>query len=257
MDYVTARWAFINGVFHIFYWSAAQCAEKYLKAALLYNSVPVINFGHDLTRLHSKVIALDVHEMIPREIKLPSTTGLGRAAWQGKSAALFIDYLKRYGSPDNRYGLEGTYVNGPILHALDLVIAGVRGFMRGQNFFNADLLELSIEKSSGEAKFECEAPWMLNCNLLLEKLYRQEYEVGQTPELRKAFANMNIAFFAERNREEKTFGGYHFIGSPMYNNLIRLHEICESRENRDIIRQLRTWAKTHIKLPDQFKNQIS
>jgi hypothetical protein len=98
---------------------------------------------------------------------------------------------------------------------------------------------------------------MINYGLLLEKLFRDEYEVGQTPELRNAFSNMNIAFFAQRRPDEKTFGGLHFMTSPMYNHLIRIHKLDGSEQNENIVKELRVWTSAHIRLPDGLREAIS
>ena len=54
-DYLTARWAWDNGLFYNFCWSAAQAVEKYLKAALLYNDRSATDFGHKLTDLYAEI----------------------------------------------------------------------------------------------------------------------------------------------------------------------------------------------------------
>ena len=120
-DYVTARWAYGHGVFQSFYSLAGQAVEKYLKAALLLQDKPALGYGHKITALYSAVSAIDPLKLLPETFDLPDTTAMGRDAWQGKSTSLFMDYLENYGSPDNRYAFLGTFVNGPIVHLLDIV----------------------------------------------------------------------------------------------------------------------------------------
>jgi hypothetical protein len=54
-DYLAARWAWDNGRFYNFCWSASQCVEKYLKAALLYDGRSSKGFGHNLNSLFNEV----------------------------------------------------------------------------------------------------------------------------------------------------------------------------------------------------------
>lgn len=248
MDYLTARWAYGNGIFHNFYWSAAQCVEKYLKAALLYNGCPVKDFGHNLKRLYAAVGEIDP-EFQMSTISMPKTTGMGREAWHGKPMTLFIDYLNRYGSPDARYSLIGTFINGPVVHPLDSLCALIRRLIRRRNFLSEDLFCWSETESYPHERIGVDRDWMISGELLLERLFAGKYQVGQAEELRNTFRNMNFAFFDERVDGEATFGGQHFTMAPVRNHLFRLRDLDETAENIRIIDELRTWAEANMKLP--------
>jgi HEPN domain-containing protein len=251
LDYLTARWAYANGVFRTFYWSAAQCVEKYLKAALLYNGVSVKKYGHDLNRLYSAVGEIE-SKLLAANISMPDTTGMGREAWNGEPMTLFVDYLDRYGSPDSRYSLKGTFINGPVVHPLDSLSALLRCLIRRRNFLGDDLLHWSNSVVAFYEPMAVEREWMISSELVLERLFVGKYQVGQTKSLRDTFRSMNFAFFDEHCGEEATFGGQHFSAAPLLNHLFRLRELDDTYENICIIDELRVWAEANIKLPKEI-----
>lgn len=252
MDYLTARWAYANGVFQTFYWSAAQCVEKHLKAALLYNDGSALGFRHDLKRLHAAVGELEP-AFAAAVIAMPPTTGLGREAWEGKPMTLFVDYLHTFGAPDARYSLVGTYINGPVIHPLDALCAMTRALIRRRNFTGSDLFASSEAETWPDERMEMDRPWMIGGDLLLERLFARRYRVGHGEALRDTFRTMNFAFFEERAVDEATFGGLHSSMSPLLNHLLRLRDFDKSTENIRIIDELGEWADAHLQLPREVR----
>ena len=255
-DYLTARWAFGNGIFYAFYHAAAQAFEKYAKATLLLSDQDTRGYGHDLMKLHEAVVVLDRRGLMPTAFDLPETTAMGREAWQGKEVALFTDYLRQYGSPDNRYGIHGTFVNGPVLHALDIVCVAFRRIMRVVNMTGEDLFEVRNAQVGFYDRVDEPCDWMIDPRTLLEQLFIGRYSVGQSSALRRQFLNMNLAFSAERDENERTFGGQHFHGSPLHNQLVRLGELDPSEENRATIAELRAWARDRIHISAPIRRQL-
>lgn len=255
-DYLSARWAFNNGLFQSFYNSAGQSLEKYLKAALLLQDQSARNYGHDLDRLYAGVSRLDPDRYLPAQLDLPKTTAMGRNAWQDKPPNLFADYLKVYGSPDNRFAFYGTFVNGPVLHVLDILCHALRRLMRHRNFVAGDIFDTCSFRTCSEGRIVEPADWMLRSDLLLERLFIGRYSVGQTERLQEIFLNMNMAFNAARNTEEWSFGGQYIQGSPLYNALVRAKEIDISPENRVIVDQLRLWARDKIQMSEKVRKQL-
>lgn len=255
MDYITARWAYGAGIFHNFYWAAAQCVEKYLKAALLYNGRSAKAFGHNLNKLYAAVGEIDP-EFNASIISMPETTGMGRDAWHGKPMTLFVDYLNRYGSPDVRYSLTGTFINGPVVHPLDSLCALTRRFIRHHNFLGDDLFLWSEAESPLQERIGIDHNWMVSGELLLERLFVRKYQVGHGEALREIFQNMNFAFFDEHTAEESTFGGQHFMQSPLLNHLLRLRELDHSEKNTRIIDELSAWADANITLPKDILDAL-
>jgi HEPN domain-containing protein len=255
-DYLAARVAYSNGLFHIFYWCAAQACEKYLKACCLLQDRSAQNYGHDLVCLFQDVRQHDQHGVLPEQLDLPETSAMGRAAWQGKTSALYVGYLAKYGSPNNRYAFDGTLVNGPVMHALDILCCALRLLMRTTNLTGGDLF---AHQSSGLAPYERIADdqgWMIDPLLLLERLFVEQYQVGQSRALHDAFSNMNFAFFQTRSEGESSFGGQHFHGSPLYNHLVRLAEIEPSPQNQEAVAQLRDWAAQNIHMTNDVRGQL-
>lgn len=266
-NYLTARWAYDNGLFHQFYWDAAQSVEKYLKATLLLNDCSVREHkGHDLNELFNAFLKIDAHGVFPKTIHIPETTGMGSDAWQARPYSLFIDYIDRFGSADNRYGNIGTYVNGPVIHILDQCCHDLRKFMRHSNFFGRDLHELNNENQYFHDKVEVPLEWMISPSFLLERLYWNRYQVGQDERLRHVFFNMNLSFFINREVDESTFGGLHVVGSPVHNHFVRLLEQKDgiqnymSKEqrvyNREIIPQLKEWANSSIRFSKRLLGEL-
>ncbi len=100
-NYITARSSYSNGLFHVFYWCAAQSCEKYLKAILLLQGQHAQGYGHDLAKLFQDARRNDPGNIIPDFLSIPKTTAMGYESWQGKRTSLYIDYLATYGAPDN------------------------------------------------------------------------------------------------------------------------------------------------------------
>lgn len=261
-DYLTARWTYSNGLFHNFGWPAAQCVEKYLKALLLYNSRSTKTYGHNLNVLFEEARSLFPSE-IDIQIVLPESMAMGQQNWQGKPIGTFVDYLNQYGSSNSRYGLSGTFVNGPVIHPLDTLCFALRACIRHNNFFGCDIFQLSERGTSSWDKITNEQPWMISGDLLLEGLFVERYQAGQNKSLRAVFQNRNHAFFQDREENESTFGGMHISASPFHNHLVRLEKIATkldpsigAKENLSIITELRAWACQNIKLPNDLNERF-
>ena len=254
-DYVLARSAYTSGLFRAFYWPAAQACEKYMKAALLLHDQSVKGYNHSLLDLFKAVVATDVTGIIPQHIDLPDTNASGRALWDQKSLSLFVDYLETYGSPDNRYGVIGTFINGPILYAMDIFAFSIRKLIRVSNLTHTDLFFHQC-KARGVSHQEKSEPWMIDPERLLERLFNECYQVGQGPLLRKMFSNMNSSFFAHRDSSDRTFGGQHMMGSPLYNHLVRFREIDPSPENVRLVDEMRDWALQNIQMSRSLRTHL-
>lgn len=255
-DYMAARWAYSVGIFHSFYWSAAQAFEKYLKAILLFQEESTIGYGHKLVSLLQKAKQLDKNSCLPKSFDLPDTTAMGKETWQEKPMELFADYLQSYGSVHNRYAIVGTFVNGPVLHVLDICCLAFRKYIRSTNFLSCDIFDFCSRDNFPSEKIENPECWMIGPKQMLERLYMGRYRVGENKELRQAFLNMNFAFSDTRNDEERTFGGQHFTGSPLYNHLVRFTELDTSEDNRMIVRELRSWVQKNIQISREIDRNL-
>jgi hypothetical protein len=128
-NYVAARWCFDNGLDVDFFWLAAHCLEKYLKAALLLNELPAKKYGHDIEQLYADVCPL-APELLPTTLTVPenmppSIFSLGDEPTDG-----FVKRLYFYGQPDNRYQFIGYIRRGSDIVKLDQLIFAVRRLCR-------------------------------------------------------------------------------------------------------------------------------
>lgn len=255
-DYIAARAAYSSGLFHVFYWCAAQSCEKYLKAALLLQDRSTQDYRHDIVSLYNEVLQHDRGNLLPEHLELPETTAMGRETWQGKNTILYIAYLAQYGSPDNRYGFHGTFVNGPVLHALDLLCCALRRMMNTTNLTARTLFDYQTDLCWRHEHIDNNQDWMIDPRRMLERLFVGRYQVGETRTLYTAFYNMNFAFFSTRRKGERSFGGHHFLGSPLHNHLVRLGEIEPSPANREVVEQIRQWASQNIYMTKEVRDQL-
>jgi HEPN domain-containing protein len=122
-NYVVARWCFNYGMDVDFFWLAAHCLEKYLKAALLLNGRPAKKQKHDIRTLYTDVHPL-APELLPTKLTIPD--GLPDALLGEEPAEAFIKRIYLYGQPDNRYQLIGYIKRGADLAKLDQLVFAIR-----------------------------------------------------------------------------------------------------------------------------------
>ena len=256
-DYLAARWAYSSGMFHSFYWNAAQAMEKLFKAAHLFQSRPIKSYRHDLNRLFADLRSNDNSHCFPPTLLLPDTTAMGTDAWEGKPTELFVDYLNSYGSTENRYGSIGTFINGPVIHLLDQLARSCREFIKQQNRLIPDMFNQMNLAAFESDRFHEPVGWVVAPDLLLERLYRRRYNVGENEMLRSVFASMNFAFFDEHLEPAQTFGGQHFTGSPLYNHLVRCRNFDGGKENNRRIDDLRDWVDESIPMSRSVRRALS
>lgn len=138
-DYLTARLLYKSKLYRNFFWSAAQCIEKYLKALLLLNGISVKKKGHDLEKLIEEVekiyhninnIDLSTHPKI--KIHKNILTQINNL-----SVNAFIKEIQSYGSTSNRYNSEGLEMETIHLFALDNLIFNLRQKIIGPEIYKS------------------------------------------------------------------------------------------------------------------------
>lgn len=125
-NYVLSRQAFLRGMALDGLWLAAQAVEKYLKASLLLNGRDTRFYAHDLTELwkaHAKITKGIMPDTFvePRRSEKDPVPG-----WTSQSLVQFVEYLVRFGSPDNRYQLVGYLYDSLVLTKIDQLVFFVR-----------------------------------------------------------------------------------------------------------------------------------
>ena len=225
-DYITARWCFQNGNFNHFYWCCAQSIEKYFKAILLFRDQSVSKLNHDLNQLLALVTNdANAKRLFERAIELSKSIAESEdSPWNGKPISEFINQIDIYGSPDNRYGYHGEWILAALVHILDDVCIRCRLLMSSQSAFGKCIFDNQIAQCWHDERPAVRKAWMLGPSLKLERLHERRYNVGESPELRWAFRNMNYAFFEDREPGERGFGGLVLRGSPLRNHLVELDE---------------------------------
>ena len=228
-DYLVARWSYRMGLFHQYYWAAAQALEKYLKAALLASGRSSIGFWHDLQRLYEAVATLDTQGIIPQTIDMPDTTSMGKEMWDKLEARTFIAYLSGYGDPANRYRIIGRRVMGPDIHVLDAICQALRSMI---HHFGIVLRCAELDRS-----------WHLSCDGLLEQLFTGRRKATVHADLAGEFKSMNLAFVDKDEIAGSTFGGQHWSMSPLYVHLVKIAETDPSDENLQAVSDVKAWVK--------------
>lgn len=231
-DYLVARWSYRMGLFHQYYWAAAQALEKHLKATLLASGRSSIGFGHDLQRLYEAVATLDTQGIIPQTIDMPDTTGMGKEMWDKLETRTFIAYLSSYGDPDNRYGIIGRRVIAPDIHVLDALCHALRSMIR---HFGVVPRCAELDRS-----------WHLSCDGLLEQLFSGRRQATVHADLAAEFKTMNLAFVDRDQVAGSTFGGQHWSMSPLYVHLVKIAETNPSDENLQAVAEVKAWVKANI-----------
>ncbi len=126
-DYLNARWLSINRLYRPFFWAALQAIEKYLKANLLYNGVPVKDYGHNIVAIAAKLKTCD---SVIKDIDLIPCAShailLEDNLWGSTDINDFLDAIYKYGDPHNRYDFYGTHCEISYLFKLDHVVHALR-----------------------------------------------------------------------------------------------------------------------------------
>jgi hypothetical protein len=124
-NYVAARWCFANRLDTDFFWLAAHCMEKYLKAALLLNELPAKTYRHDIERLYADVRPL-APELLPTTLTVPDRQPQSIFSLGDEPIEKFVKRLYFYGQPDNRYSFIGYIRRGSDIIKLDQLVFAVR-----------------------------------------------------------------------------------------------------------------------------------
>lgn len=105
-DYLMARFAARSNLIYQFWWNAQQTVEKYLKACLLLNAIPVKDAGHNLTQMFTRVTEL-AGELLPalhcppRFVRRKTWTDTNPRGFYPVSK--FVELIEKNGNTNNRY----------------------------------------------------------------------------------------------------------------------------------------------------------
>jgi hypothetical protein len=157
-DYLTARLLALHGLPRGFFWSAAQSAEKYLKAFLLMRGNGILSqSGHPIINLFksSAEIEPNLHniDVTPH----PSITNASGSAslLQVFSTQELLQELEKHGTPNNRYNAAGIDFNTGHLLAFDSFAYQVRAQIGAPDIEES----LKVFSDQLQAAFNNTNPW--------------------------------------------------------------------------------------------------
>ena len=117
-DYLSARFLAFNHHHRSFYWSAAQCIEKYCKANLLLLGVSVNRFSHNIEEMYRELKKHD-KRFANLELTTPKQLSELKDHWGSIKTCNFIRAVAECGNPDNRYDYTGIQIEPSTLFKLD------------------------------------------------------------------------------------------------------------------------------------------
>lgn len=123
-DYLTARLLFKAKLYRGFFWSAAQCIEKYLKAFLLINDISVKDKNHSINHLFKEARKID-KELEKIDFAIHPDINIEKFMYDQMDILSLENFLKdieKYGHADNRYNTSGINFAIGHLFALDKFI---------------------------------------------------------------------------------------------------------------------------------------
>lgn len=190
-DYLVARWANQNGIMHQYCWSAAQCIEKVIKAALLKAKLPTKDKersgSHDLVELYKILKRSPMGSKIPSQLTLNISNEIiaAQGVWSRFLEPLETEELVRQisenGDPNTRYR------STPVIRHMQLEV------------HRLDALFLILRSAAGRPHIEQEAPGEAAAerqDLAVHHFQRLLFYLGgSVTELSKIITHQNLAFF--------------------------------------------------------------
>lgn len=140
-DYLVARFCAHSNLLYQFWWNAQQAVEKYLKATLLLNGLPVHKYGHQLSEMLTKArtLAGDLLPLVhcpPRCFVpyWPVTSSRGFMLVDN-----FVARIETSGDPNNRYRVFSTFTRNSDLYMFDELCFELRRIAFPLDIFVTDL----------------------------------------------------------------------------------------------------------------------
>lgn len=235
-DYVSARWQHLNGFYRLFFWSASQVIEKYLKASLVLNGKSVVTKEHNIVSMFEELSIIagtlvtgDLAPPIVVKRKLQKMPEL----WGSRNPRDFIEHISRNGNASNRYNTFGIKSEFSDLYKLDQVV------------FNLRRLSAKLDRVVPENETKTLMDLLISGDVNFDWSESLKKNLSSNKQAYHALKRENYAFFSKSTRSSK----YNLISAHHVSELEIIFKL-DTPENL----ALRKWIKTNIKInPNDLK----
>lgn len=245
-NYIVARWCHENGFYTDFSWNSVHSLEKYLKAVLLFNGIPVGKFGHNLTDLYAEVETF-ASDLLPSLLTKP--VDLQTPIWHDEKPGDFLRILEGNGNADNRYLTYGYAHRSEFLHMVDSVVWAVRRLAVPLDTFIFNQNDVPNPPTYRSVLLK-QPDYSFGLSLPLDQLVR-----APDSDAKRAFLNNNCAFAPDDFQHEPVRSGFSARNPVIYRRII---EPLRSSDRSYARQGYRTaeWLLSDTKQPGVVKTEV-
>jgi len=255
-NYVVARWARIVGLTREFFIQAHQAVEKYLKAALVLNGLPVLKYRHDIVLLFRKHLEVFGDLAV---VNLEKPDKLDSELWKMPSAFRFIQHLESNGNPDSRYRLTSFAAYSSDLFHLDELVRRLRRLTIGLDWAVGQDWAVSDELTDCKGVTYRQA-LMRHPRAQIRGEILDESELARklSPSLNDALLLGNVAFYESLEPEHLRIPGTvaSWLGPLENSYLFLLAEALRDGRVNQVVRDGTLWIIDNILLPPPVRDEL-
>jgi hypothetical protein len=257
-NYIVARGCSFYGLETDFFWLAAHCLEKYMKAALLLNEQSAkecvengkkTRYRHDIDKLYENIRHL-APELLPERLMCPKELH-GDASWREETTTNFIHRLRKYGQPDNRYQFVGYVKEGQDVLKLDQVVFAIRRLcqpLEAHFAWRGNQKEKGVPNQTKRERMLYDDPASRNLYSTLEDVIQGKR--GNV--LRRILLNWNFPFApTDYKHGRMRYHGFSMVNPVLVRRFLDPLD-AGTPEGDKLADDLWSWAKENIQLPTAF-----
>lgn len=256
-NYVVARWCFRNSLNVDFKWLAVHALEKYMKAALVLNGVPVKGLGHDVREIYDKLERI-AGDLLPKLLAKPERASA--VFWKEETPRRFLERLYQDGNADNRYMLFGYVRYVEDIFKLDRTVFSVRRLCEYlDKYYYPPHVRAPVKIREGDGVL-CSYRDVLRTDLhywgsdaggrLVDIISGKEGEY-----LRNILLDWNLPFAPSDFLHSRKGMRIAAHNSALQQFIFGAME-CGGEEERAIALQLRDWLIQNVKLPGEIIKEL-